>query len=108
MKVISYEDFKKLDIRVVKVIKAETIPGKSKIMKLVVDIGTSESRTLIAGGAEFYKPENFLNKKFVAIINLAPKRMAGVKSQGMLLAADVEGTPLWLTVKDAPVGAQIT
>ena len=108
MENISYEDFKKLDLRVVKVIKAEAIPGKTKILKLVVDVGFGESKTMIAGGAEFYKPEDFLNKKFAAIVNLAPKRIAELTSQGMLLAADNRGKPLWLTVEDAPIGAKIT
>jgi tRNA-binding protein len=105
---VTYEDFKKLDIRVVRPIKAETIPGKTRILKLVVDLGSGESRTMIAGGAEFYKPENFLNRKFVAIVNLAPKRIAGVTSRGMLLAAVVGDRPLWLTIDDeAPVGSKV-
>ena len=51
---ISYDDFKKVDIRIVKVIKAEQIPGKTKIVKLMMDIGSGETRTIIAGGAEYY------------------------------------------------------
>jgi len=108
MDVISYEDFKKLDLRVVKPVKAEAIPGKGRILKLTVDIGAGETRTMIAGGAEFYKPESFLEKKFVALVNLVPKTIAGVASQGMLLAADVGGKPVWLTIEYAPVGAKIT
>ncbi len=107
MKTVSYEDFKKLNIQIVKILKSETIPGKTKILKLLLDIGSGESKTIIAGGGEFYAPEFFLNKKFVAITNLAPKKIAGVLSQGMLLAADVDGKPLWLTTEDAPVGAKI-
>jgi tRNA-binding protein len=107
MKNISYEDFKKLDIRIVKILKSEAIEGKTKILKLLMDVGSGESKTIIAGGGEFYAPEFFLNKKFVAIINLSPKKIAGVMSQGMLLAADVNGKPLWLTITDASVGAKI-
>ena len=107
MKNISNDDLKKLDTRVVKVIQPEPIPGKRRIVKLIVDIGSGESQTIIAGGGEFYTPESFLNNKFVAIINLAPKKIAGVMSQGMLLAADVKGKPFWLTLNDAPVGAKI-
>jgi len=107
MKTVSYEDFEKLEIRIVEILKSETIPGKTKILKLIIDIGSGESKTIVAGGGEFYTPESFLNKKFVAIINLAPKMIAGVMSQGMLLAADVNGKPSWLIVKDAPVGAKI-
>ncbi len=109
MAVVSYEDFKKLDLRVVKPVKAEAIPGRGKILKLTVDVGSGETRTMIAGGAEYYKPESFLEKKFIALINLAPKTIAGVASQGMLLAADVNGKPVWLMVEeDAPAGSQIT
>ncbi|RLI51246.1 tRNA-binding protein [Candidatus Bathyarchaeota archaeon] len=107
MKTVSYEDFEKLEIRIVEILKSEAIPGKTKILKLIIDIGSGESKTIVAGGGEFYTPESFLNKKFVAIINLAPKMIAGVMSQGMLLAADVNGKPSWLIVKDAPVGAKI-
>jgi methionine--tRNA ligase beta chain len=107
MKIVSYEDFKKLEIRVVKIIKAVAIPGKTKIIKLVVDIGLGELKTMVAGGGEFYTPETFLNKQFVAVVNLAPKKIAGVMSQGMLLAADVKGKPLWVTITNAPVGAKI-
>lgn len=107
MDLISYKDFKKLDIRVVQVLKADMIPGKTKILKLIVDIGFGEIKTMIAGGAEFYTPESFLNKKFVAIVNLESKSVAGLTSQGMLLAADVGGKPLWLVVEEAQVGAKI-
>ena len=107
MKTISYEDFKKLEIRIVKILKSEAIPGKTKILKLIIDIGSGEFKTIVAGGGEFYTPESFLNKKYVAIINLAPKIIAGVMSEGMLLAANVKGKPTWLTVTDAPVGTKI-
>jgi tRNA-binding protein len=107
MKIATYEDFKKLEIRVVKIVKSEPIPGKTKIVKLIVDIGSGKFQTIVAGGGEFYTPESFLNKKFIAIVNLAPKKIAGVMSQGMLLAADVNGKPSWLTIADAPVGVKI-
>ena len=106
---ISYEDFKKIDMRIVKVIKAEQIPNKTKILKLIIDVGSGETRTLIAGGAEYYSSEYFTGKKFVALLNLTPRKIAGVDSQGMLLAADTGCKPLWLiTDGDAPVGAKIT
>ena len=106
---ISYDDFKNLDIRIVKVINAELIPSKTKILKLMVDIGLGETRTIIAGGAEFYTVEYFSGKKFVALINLAPRKIAGIDSQGMLLAADAGPKPLWLIADgDAPIGARVT
>lgn len=106
---ITYEDFKKMDIRVAKVIKAEQILGKTKILKLTVDIGLKDPRSIIAGGADFCKPEYFAGKKFIVLTNLAPRKIAGIESQGMLLAADTEGgKPIWLiTDGDAPIGARI-
>ena len=63
---------------------------------------------VIAGGAEFYSPKDFLGKKFGALINLAPKKIADMESCGMLLAAVSGQKPLWLTVdEEAPVGAKI-
>jgi len=104
---VSYEEFKKLDMRVVKVTKAEPILGRTKILKLELDIGGGETRTFIAGGAQFYKPQDFVGKKFIGLVNLAPKTVAGVRSEGMILATDTE-KPLWLLVdQEAPVGSRI-
>lgn len=104
---IPIEDFAKLDLRVVKVIEAERIPGLSKVLRLKVDIG-GEVRDVVAGGAEFYDPEYFKEKLFIALINLRPKKIGGVVSRGMLLAADFKGKPVWLTVMgDVPPGTKI-
>ena len=105
---ITYEEFKKLDIRVCRVLKAERIPGRTKLLKLVVDLG-DEKRTLVAGGAEYYEPEYFVGKLLVMVANLQPKRIAGVESQGMLLAAVVDNEkPVWLTVDgEVPPGSRV-
>jgi tRNA-binding protein len=108
MKNISYSNFKQLDIRIVEVIRAEAIPHKNRILKLTVDIGSDEIRIIVAGGADFYSPEQFLGKKFVALVNLAPRKIAQIESRGMLLAAESGEKPLWLTVDDsAPIGAKV-
>jgi len=108
MKNISYYDFKQLDIRIVEVIRAESIPHKNRIIKLTVDIGSDETRTIVAGGAEFYSPKQFLGRKFVALVNLAPRKIAEIESRGMLLAAASGEKPLWLTVDySAPIGAKV-
>ncbi len=105
---ISIDEFMKSDIRVVNVVKVEAIPERSKILKLTVDIGSDTLRTMIVGGADYYPPEFFAGRKFVALVNLSSRRIAGVESQGMLLAADVGGKPVWLTVEgDAPVGTRV-
>ena len=96
---VSYEDFKKLDLRVAKIVSVEKIPGKTRIVKGVVDLG-AEKRDVIIGGAEFYQPEELIGKTVIVVANLEPKKMAGVESNAMLLAADVNNKPYWLTVTD--------
>ncbi len=96
---VSYEDFKKLDLRVAKIVSVEKIPGKTKIVKGVVDLG-SEKRDVIIGGAEFYQPEELLGRIVIVVANLEPKKLAGVESNAMLLAADVNNKPYWLTVTE--------
>ncbi len=104
---ISYEDFKKLDLRVAKIESVEPIPGKSKIVKGIVDLG-EEKRVVIIGGAEFYQPEDLVGKTVIIVANLEPKKLAGIESNAMLLAADVNDKPYWLTViEDIPLGTKI-
>ncbi|HXV67197.1 MAG TPA: tRNA-binding protein [Nitrosopumilaceae archaeon] len=104
---ISYEDFTKLDLRVAKIESIEPIPGKSRIVKGIVEIG-SEKRNVIIGGAEFYQPEDLVGKIVIVVANLEPKKLAGIESNAMLLAADVNDKPYWLTVnEEVPTGTKI-
>jgi methionyl-tRNA synthetase len=86
-KLISYEDFKKLDIRVGLVENVEKVPKADKLFKLTVDIGT-EKKILVAGLAEYYKAEELKGKKIIVLTNLEPRKLKGIESKGMLLAAD--------------------
>jgi len=105
---VSYDDFAKLDIRVAKIIKAEPIEGKSRIIKGRIDLGNNDQRDVIIGGAQYYQPEDIVGKTVIVIANLEPKKMAGVVSNAMLLAADVDDKPFWLTVnEDVPLGSSI-
>ena len=105
---ISYDDFAKLDIRVAKIIGTEPIEGKSRIIKGRIDLGNDDHRDVIIGGAQYYQPEDIVGKTVIVIANLEPKKMAGVESNAMLLAADVDDKPFWLTVKeDIPLGSPI-
>jgi tRNA-binding protein len=105
---ISYDDFAKLDIRVAKIIGTEPIEGKSRIIKGRIDLGTDDQRDVIIGGAQYYQPEDIVGKTVIVIANLEPKKMAGVESNAMLLAADVDDKPYWLTVKeDIPLGSSV-
>ncbi len=104
---ITYDDFAKLEIRVAKIVEVEKIPGKSKIIKGVIDLG-EEKRQVIIGGAEYYQPEDLVNKKVIVLANLEPRKIAGVDSNAMLLAADLNDKPFWLTVnEDVPLGTKI-
>ena len=107
MDTTTYDDFAKLDIRVAKIIEVERIPGKSKIIKGIIDLG-EDKRQVIIGGAEYYQPEELINKKVIVITNLEPRKIAGVESNAMLLAADLNDRPFWLTVnEDVPLGTKI-
>lgn len=104
---ITIDHFNLLDLRVGIVLEAERIPTSKKLLKLKVDVG-DEVREIVAGGAEYYDPNYFVGKRFVVLVNLKPKKIAGVESKGMLLAADVNGKPVWLTVDgDAPPGSKV-
>ena len=104
---VSYDDFSKLDLRVAKIIATEKIPEKSRIIKGTISLGTEE-RDVIIGGAQFYEPEDLIGKIVIVVANLEPKRMAGVESNAMLLAADIDDKPFWLTVdEDVPEGTKI-
>ena len=104
---ISYDDFKKLDLRVAKILKIEKIPGKTKIVKGEIDLG-DETRNVIIGCAEFYEPDDLVGKTVIVVANLEPKKMAGVESNAMLLAADINDKPFWLTVdSEVPSGTKI-
>lgn len=109
MSFVDLSDFEKLDIRIGKIIKAEQIPGSKKLLKLEIDIG-GEVRRVVAGIAEYYRPEDLVNRKVVILTNLKPKKIFGVESQGMILAADVNGKPYLLTVDkevEVPEGSKV-
>lgn len=84
---ITFEDFAKLDLRVGEIVDAEEIEGADKLWKLRVDIGADKKRTICAGIKEFYSQDELIGKKIIVVANLAPRKMRGVESQGMLLAA---------------------
>jgi methionyl-tRNA synthetase len=103
---MDYADFEKVDLRVAKVIEAEAVPKSSKLLKLTIDMG--EKRTLVAGIAKDYKPEDLIGKKIVVVANLKPTKMMGIESQAMLLAADTEdGLTLLCFDREPVTGARI-
>lgn len=104
---VTYDDFAKLDIRVARIVGIEKIPGKTKIRKGVIDLG-NERRQVIIGGAEYFEDEELVNATVIVVVNLEPKTIAGIESGAMLLAADSNEKPFWLTVdKAVPLGTRI-
>ena len=92
MEKVSYQEFSKLDLRVGKIVKAEKVEGSKNLLRLLIDIGEGEPRQAVAGIANYYKPEE-LEGKFVAVIaNLEPKKIFGIESQVMILAAEDDKT----------------
>lgn len=107
MEHVTFDEFKRMDFRVGEVLKAERVEGTDKLLKLEVDIGT-EKRTMVAGVADVYSPEELVGKKFVFIVNLKPAIIRGIESQGMLLAAEVEGkATIPFFDKDVQTGAKV-
>jgi methionine--tRNA ligase beta chain len=104
---VSFKDFEKLEFKVGKITAAEKIPGMKKILKVQVDLGDRTAQA-IAGGAEFYEPSSFVGKRVIVLTNMETKIIAGVKSEVMLLAADLQGKPIWATVEgDVPAGTKV-
>lgn len=100
---ISYDDFAKLEIRVGTVTAAEQIPDTDKLLKCTVDFGDFGTRTIVSGIAQFRKPEEIVGKQLPYIVNLAPRMLRGVESQGMLLAASPGESGLALLIPDVAV-----
>ena len=105
---IPFEDFKKLDLRVGKITEANQIPGSRNLIRMIVDFET-EQRQAVAGLLQWYKPQDLVGKKCVFIINLQRRRMMGVESQCMVLAAeDSKGNVVVLQPeKDIAEGSRI-
>jgi methionine--tRNA ligase beta chain len=107
---ISFSDFQKLDIRAAQIKEIEDISGSDKLYKLQIDLG-SETRQLVAGIKKFYSKEELEDKKILVIANLEPRKVFGVLSSGMLLAASTDSKDN-LTIatvdRDIPNGAKVS
>ncbi|MCE5238353.1 methionine--tRNA ligase [bacterium] len=106
--VVSFDQFKQMDLRVGRVLEAERVPGADKLLKLLVDIGEPEPRQIVAGIAQEFNPRELLERAVIVIANLEPAKIRGVESRGMLLAAGAEQALALLTVDaDVPVGTKV-
>lgn len=93
MKMITLDDFKKLDIKIGRVISAERVPDTDKLIKFIFDVG-AEKRQIIAGMAEFFPdPSILVGKEMPLLLNIEPRTFRGETSHGMIIAADVDGKP---------------
>lgn len=104
---LSIEQFFELELRVAQIISAERVEKTDKLLKLQIDLG-SEKRQIIAGIAQAYETEALIGKRIIVVANLEPARIRGVDSQGMLLAADLDGRPIVATFdEDIPPGTRV-
>lgn len=97
---ITYNDFEKLDLRVGKVLECVPVLKSNSLLKMQVDIGEETPRTIVSGIKQFYNYSEMVGKNIIIIANLKPRKIFGIKSQGMILAADVDEKAVLLKVDD--------
>jgi methionyl-tRNA synthetase len=108
--VITIDDFVRVELRAATVLEAEKVPKADKLLRLIVDLGESQPRQILAGIAQHYAPEDVVGRKIIVVANLAPRKLRGLESNGMLLAASVgdDGRPVLATFgEDVPNGARL-
>jgi methionyl-tRNA synthetase len=106
---ITIDDFAKVELRVAQILVAERVPKADKLLRLEVDLGY-EKRQILAGIAQYYEPDKLIGRKIVIVANLAPRKMRGLESNGMLLAASLppDGAPVLAGfLEDVPLGARL-
>ena len=104
---ITYDDFKKIELKIGKILAAEKVAGADRLLKLEVDLGT-EKRQLVAGIGEVYEASQLIGKQVPVLVNLEPRKLRGVESQGMMLAVDANGKPIIMNPdREVPPGSVI-
>jgi methionyl-tRNA synthetase len=99
--------FLEIELRVAQVLVAERVEGADKLLRLEIDLGT-ERRQIVAGIARAYEPQALVGKRIIVVANLEPARIRGIESQGMLLAADLDGRPALATFEESvPPGTRV-
>src|SRR6185437_14597117 len=108
--VITIDDFVKIELRAATVLEAERVPKADKLLRLIVDLGEGKPRQILAGIAQHYAPEEIVGRKIIVVANLAPRKLRGLESNGMLLAASIgeDGRPVLATfTEEVPNGARL-
>ena len=105
---ITIDEFMKVELRVAKVLEAEAVPKSKKLLKLKVDTG-QDQRTIVAGIAEAYQPEQLIGRTIVIVANLQPAKLMGIESNGMVLAGSIDGgKPMLIGFdQEIPPGARV-
>ena len=107
---IGIEDFLKIELRVGEILTAERIPKADKLLKFRIDLGEAQPRQILAGIAQYYEPEKLIGRQVIVVANLAPRKLRGLESQGMILAASIgeEGRPILAGfLEEVPNGAKL-
>jgi methionyl-tRNA synthetase len=105
---ITFDDFKKVQLKVAKVLTAERVPKADKLLHMTIDVGEPEPRDLVAGIAQHYSPEEMVGRSIIIVANLQPAKIRGIESNGMLLAAEADGQVILLGPQgELPPGASI-
>ena len=103
----TFDDFMKMDLRVARVLEAERVPKSKKLIRTIVDLGF-EKRQILAGVAEHLSPESLVGKQVIVVANLAPRKMMGLESQGMILMAEDREGQLNLVSSDSEPGSSVS
>ena len=104
--IIGFDDFMKVELRTAQITECEPVPKAKKLLKLKVDLGY-ETRQVVSGIAKFYKPEDLIGKKIILVANLAPAKLCGVESEGMLLASGEETVRVIFLDPETPLGERV-
>jgi methionine--tRNA ligase beta chain len=107
LSMITNEDFEKIELRIGTVIEAVAVLGSNRLIKQIVDFGELGQRQIVSGIRQWYKPESLIGKQFVYCVNLEPKKMMSLESQGMILATDAAKPILLKPAKEVPPGAKL-
>lgn len=104
---IAFDDFKKVELKIARITEAEEIIGTEKLLKLQIDLG-GEKRQIVAGIKKSYQAKDLIGREIVVVVNLAPRMVMGIESNGMLLAASDDSGPVLLRPdKDVPPGSGV-